>query len=91
MNLIVVLTQIYSYYYESIFGKRFPDCVQVTYFHRISLTPSLIEVPVSSQESEWSDTCVSGKWVVRYMCIRGIDFVFVSAIFRLYFQTEWIN
>ena len=42
------------------FGKRFPYCVQVTYFHRISLTPPPIEVPVPSQVSEWSGTCVSG-------------------------------
>jgi hypothetical protein len=41
------------------------------------LTPPLIEVPVPIQESE--RTCI--------VCAKGIDFVPVSVIFRMYFET----
>ena len=41
--------------------------------HKTSLTlPLFIEVPVPSQESEWS----------HIMCVRGINFAFVSTTFH---------
>jgi hypothetical protein len=38
------------------------------------------------QESEWSGTCVLGKWVVRYMCIRK-----VSGQVHVYQESNKIN
>jgi hypothetical protein len=35
----------------------------------------------------WSSCTKAGMWAVMYLCVRGIDFVFVSSIILLYFRT----
>ena len=55
--------------------------------HKTRLTaPLFIEVPVSSQENEWSSICVLEVSILPLCTIFRLDFVTVPTVWYFYFH-----